>query len=243
MKLANSTRDVRAVAGFFVKIRRAETPFYAALKRLAKAILAFNVPVPPAIAPFFRFLYLNRVFVRGTYRRLATTLYRSPVFRGRCEHVGRGLVMERIPGISGAVKIYIGDDVIISGSLTVAGGHVFDGPELRVGNRVFLGHSLTISLSRRVTIEDDVLISSECYIADNSGHPMDAERRAAGMPPDPEAIRPVHIGRKVWIGRRCIILPGVTIGEGAIIGAGSVVTRDVPAFRVCAGNPARVLER
>ena len=48
----------------------------------------------------------------------------------------------------------------------------------------------------------------------------------------------VHIGDRAWIGYRAIILPGITIGEGAIIGAGSVVTKDVAAFTIVAGNPA-----
>lgn len=49
----------------------------------------------------------------------------------------------------------------------------------------------------------------------------------------------VIIGDKVWIGYRAIILPGVKIGEGAVVGAGAVVTKDVEAFSIVAGNPAR----
>lgn len=49
----------------------------------------------------------------------------------------------------------------------------------------------------------------------------------------------VVIGDRVWIGYRAIILPGVTIGEGAVVGAGAVVTRDVPSYTIVAGNPAR----
>ena len=50
------------------------------------------------------------------------------------------------------------------------------------------------------------------------------------------------IGNDVWIGHGAMILPGVSIGDGAVIGAGSVVSRDVPAFAVAAGNPARVVK-
>ena len=49
------------------------------------------------------------------------------------------------------------------------------------------------------------------------------------------------IGDDVLIGCMCVILPGVHIGRGAIVGAGSVVTRDVPAFTIVAGNPAVVI--
>lgn len=50
------------------------------------------------------------------------------------------------------------------------------------------------------------------------------------------------IGNDVWIGRESVILPGVKIGDGAIVAAYSVVTRDIPAYTVCGGNPARVLK-
>lgn len=52
-----------------------------------------------------------------------------------------------------------------------------------------------------------------------------------------------RIGNACWIGDSVIVLPGVTIGNGAVIGAGSVVTRDVPDYAIAAGNPARVLRR
>ena len=57
----------------------------------------------------------------------------------------------------------------------------------------------------------------------------------------PLNLRPVRIGSGVWIGGGAILLPGVTVEDGAIIGAGSVVTRDVAAGATVAGNPARVL--
>jgi maltose O-acetyltransferase len=49
----------------------------------------------------------------------------------------------------------------------------------------------------------------------------------------------VIIGDRVWIGYRAIVLPGITIGDGAVVGAGAVVTKDVEPFTVIAGNPAR----
>ena len=66
-------------------------------------------------------------------------------------------------------------------------------------------------------------------------HPRDAKTRRDRL----EFGRPVRIGHDVWIGAAAIILPGVTIGDGAVIGAGSVVTRDVGAHQTVAGNPAR----
>ena len=52
---------------------------------------------------------------------------------------------------------------------------------------------------------------------------------------------PVRIGRDVWIGANVVIMSGVTIGEGAVVGAGAVVSRDIPAWAVAVGVPAKVL--
>jgi maltose O-acetyltransferase len=68
-------------------------------------------------------------------------------------------------------------------------------------------------------------------------HPLDATQRALGL----EFGEPITIGDDVWIGGGAIVLGGVTIGDRAVVGAGSVVTRDVPADAVVAGNPARPL--
>jgi maltose O-acetyltransferase len=70
-------------------------------------------------------------------------------------------------------------------------------------------------------------------------HPVEPAARASGD----EYALPVSIGPNCWIGGAAVILPGVTIGANSVIGAGSVVTRDVPADAVAAGNPCRVLRR
>lgn len=51
----------------------------------------------------------------------------------------------------------------------------------------------------------------------------------------------VLIGHDVWIGRSAIVLPGVTVGDGAVVGAGAVVTKDVPPYAIVAGNPAQLI--
>jgi acetyltransferase-like isoleucine patch superfamily enzyme len=63
------------------------------------------------------------------------------------------------------------------------------------------------------------------------------------MQVDPEDVRPVRIENKAWLGKGSMILPGVTIGEGAVIGAAAVVTKDVPPGHICVGNPGRLLSR
>lgn len=70
-----------------------------------------------------------------------------------------------------------------------------------------------------------------------AGHAVDAEQRAEGI----GNSKPIIIKDDVWLGANCTICGVVTIGEGSIVGAGSVVTKDIPAGVIAAGNPCRVL--
>jgi len=88
----------------------------------------------------------------------------------------------------------------------------------------------------KITIGDDVMLAPNVQIY-AAGHPTDPVARYSGF----EFGKPVNIGDRVWIGGGVIILPGVNIGSDTVIGAGSVVTKDVPAGVVAAGNPCRVL--
>lgn len=228
---------------FALKVRRAETPFYAALKRLAKALLIFEIPGFGILVPVLRAIAFTKAVILQTARRLLVVFYRAPLFRSYCVSVGRNLYLELVPSISGHTRIFVGDDVYISGALSIASGHVFDKPELIIGDRVFIGHQVAIKASKQVVIEDGALIAQGCYIADSDDHPRDRDLRAQGLPSPADEIRPVRICRDAWLGRGCYVLKGVTIGEGAIIGAGSVVLGDVPPFSVAIGNPARVVQK
>ena len=88
-----------------------------------------------------------------------------------------------------------------------------------------------------ITIGDRVTIASGTRIITHDGSTWlirdDQGRRYL--------YKPVTIGSDVFIGIRCIIMPGVTIGDRVVVGAGSVVTTDIPSGHVAAGNPARVL--
>lgn len=120
---------------------------------------------------------------------------------------------------------------------------------IRIGDRCFLGLQTTILCASAITIGDDVMISGDCYITDNDGHSLDWRLRREDVTNsrkgiknwDHVAVAPVTIGNDVWIAPKCIILKGVSIGKGSVVAAGSVVTKDVPARSLVAGNPARVI--
>ena len=113
--------------------------------------------------------------------------------------------------------------------------HCDYGFNISLGAGVFLNFNCVILDVVEVTIGDRTQIGPGVQIL-TADHPRDAAGRSSGL----EFGRPVRIGRNVWIGGGAIILPGVSIDDGALIGAGSVVTRDVPAGATAFGNPARV---
>ena len=125
-----------------------------------------------------------------------------------------------------------------------AGGpytHLSVGPEgeLVIGNNV--GMSLVhITAHRSVVIDDNVMLGAGVKIWDTDFHAIDYEARMRDEAP---AVKPIHIEEGVFVGACAIILKGVTIGRHAVIGAGAVVTKDVPAGEIWAGNPARCIRK
>ncbi len=83
-----------------------------------------------------------------------------------------------------------------------------------------------------ITIEDEVQIAANVQLISNN-HDLDNRWIIT--------CKPVRICRRAWIGAGATILPGVTVGENAVVGAASVVTHDVPADTIVAGNPAKII--
>ena len=227
---------------FLLRVRRAETPFYRALKGFAVGVLTFEIPLPGPLRALYRLIDTVVGFGRQLLLRFWVFVYRSPVFRSRCASVGKRLSMDRIPYVAGYVKLRIGDHVKLSGQIDILAGRVFDEPEVVLGDRVFLGHGVTLRVAKQIVIEEGVLVAGKTLLTDNDAHPLDVVARCSGAPPPADEVKPVRVGRCAWIGAGCTIMKGVTIGEGAVIGAGSVVVSDVPPFSVAAGVPAKVLK-
>ncbi len=114
---------------------------------------------------------------------------------------------------------------------------VFSGGTLTVGRNVGVSGT-TIVCAQAITIEDDVYIGGDCAIYDTDFHSILSAQRLA-RPDNTVKTAPVVIQRQAFVGGHSLILKGVTIGEAAVIGAGSVVTKDVPAGEIWAGNPAK----
>lgn len=133
---------------------------------------------------------------------------------------------------------------------------------IKCAEHCFIDQTVKIFSPERVKIDDFVHIQMNCTLfADGGGieigegtilaHEVQIlARNHCYDAPDLKYVpyderfdeKPVKIGRYVWIGARVIILPGVTVGDGAVIAAGSVVTKDVPECAVVGGNPAKIIK-
>lgn len=159
-----------------------------------------------------------------------TTIGKRLYLGGRVTVLGSGktLVSIRKNGrfiIDGTVRIGIGTKVVVN-----------NGAEIRIGDGTYIAAESKIYAMKNISIGNRCAIAWNVTIVDTDFH----DHSVNGI--ESEAIRPVKIGNDVWIGCNVIILKGVTINDGAVIAAGSVVTKDVPAKTLVAGNPAKPIK-
>lgn len=114
----------------------------------------------------------------------------------------------------------------------------------KVGKGCFMGDYVRIDTSHpgMITIEDNVSIASGsrllCHQRDFSDFCVGDDYMKLGY-----VVKPIVLKKGCLVGMESFVMPGVTIGEGAIVGAGSLVTKDIPAWTIAAGRPAKVLKQ
>lgn len=123
-----------------------------------------------------------------------------------------GLTLPRTSSIHYRAEFYRPEGIVV-------------GEHCTIGDSAFLDGRDTIVLGDAVNLSSHVSIYTRQHDVDG--------------PDFAETGGPVRIGSHAWLGSHCIVLPGVTIGEGAVVGAGSVVTKDVAPYTMVAGAPAR----
>lgn len=142
-----------------------------------------------------------------------TSILRATYWRSHMKLVGENARISHLVKIEGAENISIGNNSTITNHCIVDG---------RGG----------------LTIGDDVMVGFESIVITMTHRYRDPETpiRLQGF-----ETAPIKIGNDVWIGARVIILPGVTIEDGAVIAAGAVVTHDIPSCVIAGGVPARII--
>lgn len=192
---------------------------------------------------------VSRVFRRKSLKQDAQHQF-SNVVRGEGTIVQNFRLSIRKGDNYGRIKL--GSDSIVSGNF------VFENEcgKINIGDRTFIGGGMFVCIDE-INIGNDVMISWGCTIMDNNAHSLIFEERKNDVLDWKKGLEENKIGNykdwsnvkhrkitikdKAWIGFNCIILKGVTIGEGAVVGAGSVVLKDVPDYTVVAGNPAVII--
>ncbi|MDE6562553.1 MAG: galactoside O-acetyltransferase [Muribaculaceae bacterium] len=122
----------------------------------------------------------------------------------------------------------MGDNSIVNPPLTAIRPHM-----VNISKNVVVMPGCLMMSAGGITIEDGAMIAANVQLISNN-HDL-YERQVI-------TCKPVHIGKNAWIGAGATILPGVTVGDNAVVGAASVVTKDVEANTIVAGNPAKLIK-
>jgi acetyltransferase-like isoleucine patch superfamily enzyme len=182
---------------------------------------------------------------------------RAKLYRHILRQLGKGSVIGRSVLLRSPGQVSIGDQVMIDDNVVLdAKGK---GARIELGNQILLGRNTILSCNKsEINIGSFVSIGPFCFFVSKSlisigsnvsigsgshlmggGHKFDdldkpiirQERTSQG----------IVVSDNVWIGSQVVVLDGVTLGEGCIVGAGAVVTKDVPAYSIAAGIPAKVI--
>lgn len=141
-------------------------------------------------------------------------------------------------------KIQVGKGVLICEyTLLAARGASYStqNSSLTIGDNTFIGEFNNIrATGGEIRIGNNCNISQHCTLV-ASNHSIAKGINISEQRWDETKVG-IFIGNDVWIGANSVILPGVTIGDGAVVGAGSVVTKNIPANAIVAGNPAKVIK-
>lgn len=147
--------------------------------------------------------------------------------------------------IVGEQYISLGEETCIGKRAVITAIDRIGIPIIAIGSHVAIGDDCHITAVKQITIGDGCLLGKKVTITDNS-HGENLAIEEMMISPRKRIVYskgPVVIGKNVWIGDKATICPNITIGDGAIIGANSVVTKDVPAFSIVVGSPARIIKQ
>lgn len=187
----------------------------------------------------FIFSYTRYECFKGYWRSLRSIWLRS-IFN----HCGKSVFFGKIGRVHGSKSISIADGTFFDDFfyLTAWPELVKNIPALKIGENCSFGAYNHITCTNEITIGNHCLTGKWVTISDNNhGDTSLGSLKKNPSQREPVSKGPVVIEDNVWIGDKATILSGVKIGKGAVVAANAVVTKDVPAFCVVAGNPAKII--
>ncbi|MFC1782472.1 acyltransferase [Planctomycetota bacterium] len=163
-------------------------------------------------------------------------------YRPRFYYFGWRSVIERPDMLTNPKAVHIGNKVHIrkASRIEAVGRREGQTPKIVIGDNTSIHLYFHCGAAESVVIGKNVLIAGRVYISDHD-HVYDEPGKSAGQC-EKLLVKPVVIEDSVWLGEGCVILKGVTVGKRAVVGANAVVTKDVPAYTVVGGIPARIIK-
>ncbi|MBE9076324.1 acyltransferase [Romeria aff. gracilis LEGE 07310] len=142
------------------------------------------------------------------------------------------ILMEKNEHLKERLK-FCGRGVVINGQVTVVcPENIVIKDNVHIGENSYLDGRGSIEIGENTHISRNFVVHSSSHNYNGTKLPYD----------DTYVLKPIKIDRNVWVGTHVVLVPGVSIGEGAIIGAGTVVTKEVPEFNILGSQPARTLK-
>ena len=187
-------------------------------------------------------IYLSRKF-----SRFYTNIFNRHI-RNLFQSCGAGISIAPSFGYMGLNNVAVGKNFRAGERLKLrtfdSWGDVRYTPQIIIGDNVNIETDCHISAINKVSIGNNVLMASFVYISDHSHGNVNDKDGVVVTPLERPLYSkgPIIIEDDVWLGEKVSVMPGVHIGRGAIIGANSVVTKDVPAYAVAVGSPAKVIK-
>lgn len=198
---------------------------------------------------FYFIHFFSRRWKCNLFSTLLQKLYviRTEWIVAKMAEAGTGCFFRRIGMLHQLGFVHLGANVSFGDNVYLtawkSGGASLGNPYLKIEDNCHFGAYNHITCANKVVIGEFCLTGKWVTITDNSHGETDYDSLL--LPPKQRKITtkgPVVIGKNVWIGDKATILPGVTIGDGAVIAASAVVTKDVPAYSVVGGNPAKIIK-
>jgi len=222
-------------------LKKSETPLARNAMAVINKIRFFEVP---HIALLHKSMYWLHLTIKNGFDNGLRVFYWTPLFKSRLVHCGKQFYLySGMPMVLGRLTISIGDNTRVSGLSTLCGRSSGEmTPELVIGSNVDIGWQNSINVGQKIIIGDNVRLAGKVFLAGFPGHPLDAEKRALGLPEEDHQTGSIILEKDVWLATGVTVLAGVTIGEGTVVGAGSIVTHDLPAGVIAAGSPAKVIK-